>query len=139
MDINRFVKAYKSYGIVAEEEIRNGRKESHWMWFIFPQVRGLGTSIISNYYGMDGIEEAQLFYANKMLKKGLRKLTKLVLRLRNEKRLQRCFGSVDTMKLKSSMTIFYLATNEKLFKKVLDKFFQGCLDKQTMILLNYEV
>lgn len=139
MSIDRFVKAYKSYFIVAEEEILNCHIQTRWMWFIFPQLRGINTSMISNYYSLSGIEEAQLFYANKYLKNNFRRLTKLLLRFKKHDSLEKCFGISDTERIRSSMTIFYIATKDRLFKKVLSKFFEGCLDKQTMLLLNYEV
>ncbi|MCQ2772785.1 MAG: DUF1810 domain-containing protein [Bacilli bacterium] len=122
--LDRFVKAHKRDFEIALEEIKNGRKESHWMWYIFPQLRGIGYSDYAEYYGLEGMEETKLFLEDEYLSNNLREITNVMLNLPlNDP--SKILGSIDAMKLKSSMTLFYLVTNEELFKSVLNKFYKG--------------
>ena len=136
-DLSRFVRAQSCSYESAKEELLNGRKESHWMWYIFPQLRGLGHSSISYEYGIENIEEARLYFNDKILGPRLVELCNILLKLECND-ASRIFGYPDDMKLKSSMTLFYLATKEKVFKDVLDKFFNGELDNKTIELLGRE-
>ena len=110
MDINsleRFVKAQENTYETALSEIKNGKKETHWMWFIFPQLRGLGTSSMSNIYGISGLEEAKAYLKHPVLSKRLYKICHELLE-HKDKSVYKIFGDIDAMKLKSSMTLFAL-------------------------------
>lgn len=138
-DLNRFINAHKEMFNVALSEIKKGKKESHWMWFIFPQLKGLGKTDISNYYGIDNIDEAKEYVKNEYLYNNLKDITQAILNIEN-KTVVEILGFPDCYKLKSSMTLFYLASNDILFKKVLDKYYNGELDNLTIKLLgdNYD-
>ena len=114
-------------------EIRNGRKEEHWIWFIFPQLRGIGKSRMSYYYGIQDIEEAKSYYAHPILGKRLQEATLLL--LQQDKDLEEIFGYLDSMKVRSCMTLFYHATGDKMFMKVIEKFFGGNEDDLTLTFL----
>ena len=134
--LDRFVNIQKLHFNQAKNELLNKRKDTHWMWYIFPQIRGLGKSIMSNYYGIDNLEEAQAYCRKKFLRTNLMSLCEILLSYNESIKIEQVFGITDTKKLQSSMTLFFLATKKIIFKNVLDKFFNGCLDKQTMLLLN---
>ena len=114
-------------------EIRNGRKEEHWIWFIFPQLRGIGKSRMSYYYGIQDIEEAKSYYAHPILGKRLQEATLLL--LQQDKDLEEIFGYLDSMKVRSCMTLFFHATGDKIFLNLIDKFFGGNKDNFTLKLL----
>jgi len=125
----RFTEAQKD-GVYerALAEIRGGRKRSHWMWFIFPQLKGLGFSPTAQYYGIRDLAEAKAYLAAPLLGRRLREITEALLRLDISDPHQ-VFGSPDDLKLRSSMTLFSLAApDDAVFGKVLDKFYagQGC-------------
>ena len=115
----------------ALKEIKNGEKESHWMWYIFPQLRGLGESEMSYFYG-----EAKAYLAHPILSARLIEISTTLLEHR-DKCIEDIMGYIDDMKLKSSMTLFALASKEdSIFHQVLDSFFDGEMDKHTIKLLN---
>lgn len=123
--------AYKT----ALKEIGNGQKEGHWMWYIFPQLRGLGRSELAMYYGIIGKGEAKAYLADKVLGSRLREICNSLIQVRG-KSAEEIFGPVDTKKLKSSMTLFYIVSGkEEVFRKVLAKFFDEKLDKRTLDML----
>lgn len=129
-DISRFIKAQENMYDTALAEIRNGRKESHWIWFILPQLRGLGHSFNSTYYGLDGLEEARLYLNNPILNAHLREIVGVLLSLPiNDP--ESIFGKLDALKLKSSMTLFDAAQPNDIYAKVLKKYFGGQQDKRT--------
>lgn len=136
MELNKYIKAQEYCIDTVKEELRDGLKQTHWMWFVFPQLKGLGKSIVSDYFGLKSLDEAKEFFENKYLRKNLVTCFKLVLKLNDHRRLSYCFGVVDTMKIHSCATLFYLATRRIIFKKFLDKFFGGSLDDKTVLLLN---
>ncbi|MBR1376132.1 MAG: DUF1810 domain-containing protein [Cardiobacteriaceae bacterium] len=133
--INRFITAQKNYFETAYNELKHGKKESHWMWFIFPQIAGLGMSEISQFYAIRDIEEAREFLADKTLGENLRKICQILLTL-NTNSAEKIFGDIDSIKLRSSMTLFAETSGEDIFQKVLDKFFQGKKDTKTLELMN---
>ena len=135
MDLKRFEQVQKLCIKEVKAEIRSGYKETHWIWFIFPQLKGLGSSMVSNYYGLNNLEEAREYYDNKYLRKNLLSCFRLVLKLEDERDLSNCFGMLDSVKIRSCATLFYIATKKNIFKKFLDKFFEGLLDNKTMLLL----
>lgn len=119
----------------ALRELRGGRKESHWMWFIFPQMKGLGHSFMAEHYGISGLAEAQAYAAHPVLGVRLRELAAALLAL-PEQSPEAVFGWTDAMKLRSSMTLFaHAAPEEPLFRQVLEKYYGGAEDDRTLTLL----
>lgn len=117
---------------IALTEIKNGRKKSHWMWYIFPQIKGLGLSQVSKYYAINDIEEAKNYLSHPILGRRLIEISNELLKLNTEDALS-IFGSPDDIKLKSSMTLFSLVEKTNpVFQLVLDKYFKGEKDSQTM-------
>ena len=133
-EIERFVKKQKEYYDDALKEIKSGHKQSHWMWYIFPQLRGLGKTYTAYKYGIEGIEEAKLYLANDYLRNNLIKISEALLELENNDPYE--VVNDDYKKLRSSMTLFYVASNNEIFKKVLDKYYGGKLDNLTLKMLN---
>ena len=116
-------------------EIRAGYKVSHWMWYIFPQLKGLGRSSTAQYYGLDGLEEARRFAADPVLGGNLRTITQALLDqpMRNAHAV---FGGTDAMKLRSCMTLFELADPDcTLYAQVIGEFFGGSRDRKTLDLV----
>lgn len=105
---------------------------------MLPQLKGLGESEISFYYGIEDLEEAKQYYKNDYLRQNMNELVDIMLKYKNVD-LINVFGIIDARKVESCMTLFYLATEEKKFKMMLDKFYGGCLDDGTMLLLKKEV
>ena len=138
-DLTRFKKAQERDYETALVEIRAGEKLSHWMWYIFPQLDGLGFSEISQYYGIKGIEEARAYLADDLLRSHLVEISESLLDLESNNATQ-VMGYPDDLKLKSSMTLFLLASGHdskyekeaRVFKAVLDKYFGGEMDGQTV-------
>lgn len=134
-DLSRFTAAHQRDYTCALQEIRGGRKYSHWMWYIFPQLQGLGRSSTSEYYGIRGKEEAAAFLADPYLGGNLREICQVLLQL-PECNPANIFGYTDAMKLRSSMTLFQCASREEpLFTQVLEKYFQGKPDCRTIRML----
>lgn len=132
--LERFVVAQERMYPRALEEVRNGRKMTHWIWYIFPQLKGLGHSNNSQYYGLNGIEEARAYLAHPILGARLREITAVVLEA--DKDVEEIFGVIDTIKLRSCMTLFAEIDETDLFTKVLEKHFEGEKDKKTLQLLS---
>ena len=135
MEVNRFIEIQDGWMEIVESELKDGKKVSHWIWFVFPQLRGLGNSFNSEYYGLESLEDAREYYANKYLRKNLNKCLRIIYKYKDIRAIKDCLGELDTMKLHSCVTLFYLATNKKTFKRILDKFFNSLIDKETVILL----
>ena len=131
--LDRFIKAQENNYLVALNEIKNGRKQSHWMWYIFPQIKGLGMSETSRYYGIDDEEEAKAYLDNEILGSRLREITSELLKLNIDNPVD-IFGTIDTMKLKSSMTLFDYVSDDKIFSQVLNKYYNGEIDEKTILL-----
>lgn len=113
-------------------EVRAGYKVSHWMWYIFPQLKGLGRSSTAQYYGLDGLEEARQFAADPLLGENLRTITQALLD-QPKRSAHAVFGGTDAMKLRSSMTLFELADPDcGLYARVLEEFFGGSRDMKTL-------
>jgi uncharacterized protein (DUF1810 family) len=133
--LERFVTAQQSYYATALQEIQNGQKRSHWMWFIFPQIVGLGYSETAQYYAIQDLEEAKDFLKCDTLGKNLIEISEALLHVKSDD-ATKVMGWPDDMKLKSSMTLFALAKPEcEVFQKVLDKFFHGERDRRTIEIL----
>jgi len=134
-DLSRFVKAQRLSYDTALEKIRRGRKRSCWMWFVFPQLKQLGRSDTSRFYGIDGLDEARAYYADPLLGGRLREITEALLQLDSDDPSD-VMGYPDDMKLRSSMTLFEAAAPEcPLFSAVLEKYFSGNRDMRTLKLL----
>jgi uncharacterized protein (DUF1810 family) len=134
-DLQRFIDAHKEDFQIALSEIKAGRKRSHWMWYIFPQIRGLGFSETSKYYAIQSIDEAKEFLNHPELGQNLISITSELLKLNNTDATS-IFGKPDNMKLFSCMTLFSIISPENsIFKKVLDKFFNGQKDDNTIQLI----
>ena len=137
-DLQRFVEAQERSYQQALSEIRMGRKESHWMWFIFPQVNGLGSSSMAQRFAIHSIEEADAYLRHPILGSRLIEISSALLQLKGDDADQ-VFGSPDNMKLKSSMTLFSLVpTGNDVFQKVLDKFSHGQRDQATLKILGVQ-
>ena len=135
-NLERFIKAQESDYKTAFAEIKNGHKRSCWMWYIFPQIQGLGSSGTAMYYSLEDYEEAKAYIENAVTNAHLREISEALLQLESND-ATRVMGWPDDLKLRSSMTLFALATKEnEVFRKVLDKFFDGKLDAQTVDILN---
>ncbi len=131
-NLQRFVDAQKNDYAIALSEIKNGRKRSHWMWYIFPQIQGLGFSSTSKYYAIKNSYEAKAYLEHPVLGKRLIQISNALLSLGGNNATS-IFGSPDDVKLKSSMTLFAsLPDVDDVFKKVLDKFFGGKTDEATL-------
>ena len=122
----------------ALREIRNGRKETHWMWYIFPQLRGLGQSNMAWYYGIADLQEAEAYLNHPVLGQRLREITQVLLEL-PEDNAGRIFGWPDCLKLCSSMTLFYQVSQEDLFGQVLEKYYGGRQDQRTLQMLENRI
>jgi uncharacterized protein (DUF1810 family) len=135
-DLNRFIKAQENSYEQALSEIKAGRKRSHWMWYIFPQFKGLGFSDTSKYYSIKDLDEAKRYLNHPILGERLKTITNELLAL-NENNANKVFGSPDDLKLKSSMTLFATIniSEENIFNAVLDKYFNGQTDNKTLTLI----
>lgn len=135
IDTQRFLEAQNCWIDTVKRELKAKKKVSHWIWFIFPQLKGLGESLMSNYYGLDGIEDAKKYYKNKQLRRNLENCLYIVYEYEGIEEVDSCLGKIDTMKLRSCVSLFYLATKESIFENILKKFFNGILDEKTILLL----
>lgn len=135
-DLKRFLEAQENDFEKALAEIRNGRKRSHWMWYIFPQIAGLGFSSTSKFYAIKDRAEAEDYLAHPTLGKRLIEISNALLEVEG-KTSNQIFGSPDDVKLKSSMTLFAALDNtNQVFQKVLDKYFNGAKDRRTLELID---
>ena len=134
-DLDRFKKAQEEDYPYALQEIKTGRKRSHWIWYIFPQLKGLGFSSMSEYYGIDGRAEAQAYIADSVLRERLVEISEALLALESNNPTQ-VMGYPDDLKLKSSMTLFAeVAPDIPVFAQILEKFFAGEKDSRTLKML----
>lgn len=135
-DLERFLRAQDDEGTYerAREELRSGRKTSHWMWFVFPQIAGLGQSSMSQRFAISSIEEATAYLEHPILGARLRECAEILLASGAHKAAQEIFGEVDALKLRSSMTLFAAAAGpeERCFRRVLERYFQGHDDLATL-------
>lgn len=136
--LTRFLKAQKTDYSIAFSEIKNGKKRSHWMWYIFPQIHGLGFSETSKIYAIKNIQEAEDFLNDPVLGKRLIDICNELVNLKTND-ANKIFGSPDDVKLRSSMTLFSsLPDTNPVFQKVLDKFFVGKKDEKTLRIMEEE-
>ena len=131
-DLKRFVEAQEPVYSRVVAELRAGRKQSHWMWFIFPQIEGLGVSAMAQKYAISSRAEAEAYLAHPVLGPRLRECAQLVASAKGSN-ITAIMGSPDDMKLKSSMTLFARATDDKApFVAVLDRYYDGEEDSATI-------
>lgn len=133
--LSRFLDAQNQIYLTALNEVKSGRKASHWMWFVFPQITGLGQSSTAKFYGIANLEEAERYLAHPVLGRHLIEISEALLQVEN-KTATEILGTPDDMKLRSSMTLFAVTGNtHPVFKQVLDKYFSGSPDELTLKLL----
>jgi len=134
MTLERFVEAQLVTYEQALSEIKNGKKASHWMWFIFPQLKGLGKTETARFYGIENLEEAQSYLQHPILGPRLIEISTALL-ASGQHDPHAIFGSPDDLKLCSCMTLFHHAGNQDVFEKVLLQYYNGKEDARTLELL----
>ena len=131
-NLNRFVAAQENIYQTVIGELKNGDKQSHWMWFIFPQIDGLGTSSTAKFYAIKNIEEASAYCNHPILGKRLLECSAILLTI-NNKSADDIFGFPDYVKLQSCMTLFSVVfPQESVFKEVLSKYYKDQMDEKTI-------
>ena len=133
--LSRFLTAQQIIYPQVLQELQAGKKTSHWMWFIFPQIEGLGHSSTAKYYSLKNIKEATEYLAHPILGARLLECSEIILSI-NAKSANEIFGYPDDLKLRSCMTLFnYVAPEQKVFANVLEKYFEGKPDERTLLIL----
>lgn len=132
--LERFVQAQEGVYPVALAELRRGCKRSHWMWYIFPQLKHLGRSYNAKYYGIADLDEARAYLAHHLLGPRLREAAEALLSLSTSD-AREVMGPVDALKLRSSMTLFDLVDTSDVFARVLAKYYHGLPDTRTIDIL----
>ena len=133
-DLNRFISAQERSYDAALREIKAGHKATHWMWYIFPQIAGLGFSSTAQFYAISSMQEANDYYAHPVLGKRLVEISEALLAL-DTNDAAAVMGYPDDLKLRSSMTLFLAASGDAVFQRVLDKFYSGMPDSKTLRIL----
>ena len=134
-ELNRFVRAQEHSYAQALSEIKVGRKYSHWIWYVFPQLKGLGRSWNSDYYGLDSLAEAASYLAHPVLGSRLREIT-LALLEHSGKKPKDILGGIDATKVCSSMTLFDKVCPGDILARVLDEFYDGCRCNRTLRMIS---
>ncbi|MDV8078123.1 DUF1810 domain-containing protein [Rhodococcus sp. IEGM 1370] len=135
-DLQRFVDAQDPVWTAVTKELKAGRKQTHWMWFVFPQLAGLGRSATAQHFGIADLTEAKLYLSHEALGPRLKKAARLVVAAEG-RTVDEIFGYPDNLKLHSSMTLFAEATKgQSVFGEVLQKYFAGEFDGPTLDLLD---
>lgn len=135
-NLQRFLDAQESSFTTALAELKAGRKQSHWMWFIFPQLAGLGNSPTSRLYAISSIHEARAYWHHPVLGPRLRQCVEALLPWSSSRAAEQILGPVDATKLRSSLTLFSVAEQDALFSRALERFFKAERDQRTLALLN---
>lgn len=130
-NLDRFIDAHNDDYTRALNEVKRGRKLTHWMWYIFPQIAGLGMSETAQYYEIKSLDEARAYLNNELLRSHLIEISNALLELYTNDPVE-VFGDVDSLKLKSSMTLFSYISDNEIFNKVIDKYFNGNKDLTTV-------
>ena len=129
---NKFLNAQKESYDDALAEMRRGRKKTHWMWFVFPQLKGLGQSWTSDYFGLDSLADAKDYLRHPLLRSRLEEISRVVYDL-DAADISKVFGYPDTLKFQSSMTLFALADPDNpIYQKNLDRYFEGQMCQYTV-------
>ena len=135
-DLERFVSAQEPVFVTALTELRAGKKQTHWMWFVFPQLHGFGRSPLAQHYGINSLGEATAYIEHPVLGPRLKQCVEAVLALQGRS-LRQIFGSPDDTKFRSSMTLFALAAGEdSVFQEALNRYTKGAMDQMTVDLVN---
>lgn len=133
-DIDRFIKMQELYYEIVLSKIKDGYKRTHWIWYIFPQLKGLGQSYNSEYYGLDSVNEVIEYMKNPYLRNNMIEICNELYKLDDS--IENIFGYPDYLKLNSCMTLFeYSIQGEKIFGKIIDKFYNGKRDRVTLEIL----
>ena len=135
-ELQRFIDAQENLFEIALQELREGKKQSHWMWFIFPQLAGLGRSPTAQYFAISSLGEARAYLGHPLLGSRLRLCIGALQQWGGKRAAERIFGPIDAMKLRSSLTLFEAASGDRSFGRALDAFFGGERDERTLALLN---
>lgn len=135
-NLQRFVDAQQGTFELALRELRAGSKQSHWMWFVFPQLNGFGRSPAAQIYAISSLDEVHAYVAHSLLGPRLLQSVEALLPWAGERTAEQIFGSVDALKLRSSLTLFDIVEPYGLFARGLSAFFGGAPDEQTLALLN---
>ena len=136
-NLQRFVEAQENAFDEVLQELAAGEKQSHWMWFVFPQIAGLGTSSTAQYYAISGKAEAHAYLQHAVLGPRFAQCCK-ILNMLNDITAEDIFGHVDAMKLRSSLTLFAAAGNDPIYTALLGKYFDDKPDQLTLNLLKTE-
>ncbi|MGN7890062.1 DUF1810 domain-containing protein [Dyadobacter sp. 22481] len=135
MDLQKFLDAQQSDYDAALSEIKNGRKRGHWMWYIFPQIKGLGHSSTANYFAIENLDQARRYFEHPLLGKRLVEISGAMLAVEG-KSAYHILGIPDDLKLRSSMTLFsLLPETDPVFEAVLEKYYEGEADLRTLALV----
>ena len=133
-NLTRFVSAQNAVYQTVIDELKAGRKRTHWMWYIFPQLKHLGRSTNAKFYGLSDADEVKAYLNHPILGQRLREVSETILSLPTDNAVE-VFGGIDSRKLKSSMTLFDSVSPNDIFSKILEKYFQSRLDPLTQKLL----
>lgn len=133
--LTRFLTAQASVYEQVKQELAAGRKTTHWMWFIFPQIKGLGYSSTAKYYAISSLEEARAYWEHPILGSRLIECCQILLGLKN-KSADEIFDHIDAIKLRSSATLFALATNKPVFVEIINTYYNGIFDESTHEILS---
>ena len=133
--MERFIEAQEQHYQLALTEVRAGKKQSHWVWYIFPQMRGLGRSYFAHMYGIRDREEAEEYLNHQVLGKRLREITAALL-AHEERTAEEIFGDLDAMKVRSCMTLFDIISPEDIFSEVLRRFYSNTRCEITIAMLS---
>ena len=131
-NLQRFLDAQKNDYADALREIKQGYKQSHWIWYIFPQMRGLGHSSMAEYYGISSIEEARAYLDHPTLKARLIEISTVLLQHKGKSTAYEILGTIDAIKVRSSMTLFDHILPNAIFAEVLDAFYNSERDELTL-------
>lgn len=134
-ELSRFINAQKDDYTLALQEVKNGCKQSHWIWYIFPQIRGLGLSGMSEYYGIASLDDAETYFNNEVLRERLIEITKALLNHSGKKTAWEIFGTIDAIKVRSCMTLFDAICPNDIFAQVLHDFYEDVRCEKTLQLL----
>lgn len=134
--LERFLQAQERDYECALQEINAGQKQSHWIWYIFPQIKGLGYSSMNEYYGIGSREEAEAYLANNILNAHLREICQALLSHKEDASAWEILGTIDAIKVRSSMTLFDAVCPDDIFAEVLNAFYGGQHCEQTLEILD---
>ena len=134
-DLRRFREIQSLWMPTVKSELKKKEKKTHWIWFIFPQLKWLGASDNSEYFGLEGTKDARNYFKDWRLRRNLLTCFSIVMSYDGADELKACLGELDSKKFHSCATLFYMATRKSVFKRAIDKFFNGVYDEKTLTLL----